>query len=250
MSLRNKAKEALVEYAVLTSLGGITLLFLVLWQAVPSSFWQMLSDSVPKNVLWAIVGILTTTLITLSIYCVQLYLKTKTKLIHFSGVLWDIDHNLYCPKDESPLFQSGRTGYNLGQGVEVFTCSKCDREISFNDEDGALIRFKNAQEKFIEKMQILPGKNFKELKPPSIEDYFDDKTIEILNEFGKTVKQLGADELVTRLRWQPAIISHHIDILIHKNFIKKGNRTYTESGNSLYELTEVGRAYIAKNDLL
>jgi hypothetical protein len=56
MSLVNKAKETVVEYTVLTTLGVIALLFLVLWQAVPSSFWVGISESIPKNVLWALLG--------------------------------------------------------------------------------------------------------------------------------------------------------------------------------------------------
>ncbi|MEJ7701512.1 MAG: hypothetical protein WKF71_17975 [Pyrinomonadaceae bacterium] len=80
MSLVNKAKETIVEYTVLTTLGIITLLFLVLWQAVPSSFWLGISDLIPKNVLWALLGILTTLLILQTIYTSQLYLKSKHKL--------------------------------------------------------------------------------------------------------------------------------------------------------------------------
>ena len=99
-------------------------------------------------------------------------------------------------------------------------------------------------------MQILPGKNFKQLKPPSIDDYFDNNTIQVLKEFGKRVDKIGLDELVKVLKFQPAIINHHIDILVHKNFIKKANRYYPNTGNYCYELTEVGRAYIVKNDLI
>ena len=99
-------------------------------------------------------------------------------------------------------------------------------------------------------MQILPGKNFIQLKPPSIDDYFDNNTIQVLKEFGKRVGSVGLDDLVKVSEFQPAIISHHNDILVHKNFIKKTSKYYTNTGNHLYELTEVGRAYIVKNDLL
>ena len=246
----DKAKEAIVEYTVFTTLSVIALLFFILWQAVPSAFWIGISESIPKTVLWALIGILVTLLLVLTIYTTQLYFKSKPKLLHFSGVLWDRDHNLYCPKDETPLFQSGRSGNMIGQGVEVFQCPKCDRDFSFNDEDGALIRFNQAQKNFIEKMQVLPGKNFKQLKPPTIEDYFDNNSIQVLNALGSTISSIGLDDLVPKLQLQPAVISHHIDILIHKSFIKKTTRYYPKTGNYCYELTEVGRAYLIKNNLI
>jgi hypothetical protein len=109
MSLYNKAKEAVVEWTVFTTLALISLLALVLWSAVPSTVWEGISNAVEKKVLWAIIGLLSLVIIGETAYLIRNYLKARTLLHFYGGALWNSNCELFCPKEETPLFQSGQT---------------------------------------------------------------------------------------------------------------------------------------------
>ncbi len=148
MSPVAKIKETLLEHIVLTALGVIGLLLLVIWRSVDPAVWVKILNAVPKQVLWAWLGLASIVAVLEGAYIFHLQRQATPKLLLHLGVLWDKKHNLYCPKDETPLFQSGRSGNVVGRGVEVFKCPKCDNQYTFKNDDGSLIYYKDAKEKF------------------------------------------------------------------------------------------------------
>src|SRR5687767_1766554 len=123
MSIGSKVKETVVEYTVLSVLALIGVLAFIVWTAVPSSFWQRLSDAVDKPVLWALVGLCLFTMVGLAVFVVQTYLHQRKALHHYGGVLWNANSEIFCPKDDTPLYQNGVTyseDFPNAKGVEIF----------------------------------------------------------------------------------------------------------------------------------
>src|SRR5437868_3725684 len=120
MDVAAKVKETLLENIVLTVLGVMGVLFLIIWKSVDPAIWTWISDTTPKKVLWAWIGLAGMLAVLEGAYIFHLRRKLHPKYISHLGVLWDKRHNLYCPKDETLLFQSGRSGNVVGQGVEIF----------------------------------------------------------------------------------------------------------------------------------
>ncbi|MDQ3819957.1 MAG: hypothetical protein M3362_20095 [Acidobacteriota bacterium] len=151
MDIAAKVKETVLEHIVLTAIGVMGLLFLIIWQSVDPAIWAWISDTTPKKVLWAWIGLAGMVVVLEGAYILHLRRKLRPKFVSHMGVLWDKQHKLYCPKDETLLFQSGRTGNVVGRGVEIFKCPKCDNESSFRNSDGLFIYYKDAEEQLRQK---------------------------------------------------------------------------------------------------
>jgi len=128
-------KDKIIDYLVATILGGLAFLFGVILKSISPK----LINSIPKNVLFATIGILL--LIAICLLTVLLIrIKENRKLSKF-GLKWDKSFNAHCPACESLLSEYSQ--YNAGYG---FHCIKCNRWISIYNEDGASITLKQAQE--------------------------------------------------------------------------------------------------------
>jgi hypothetical protein len=253
MSLLNKAKETVVEYTVLTVLAGIGILTVILWQAVPSTFWEGISNAVERKVLWALIGLLFLIIIGESIYIIQNSFRTQKVLKHFGGVLWSVNSELFCPKDEIPLHQAGKIVPEPGSGketIEFFQCPKCDNEYILKDLEGNQVPFAKAKQYFYRHQNPKPPHSTPLTNP---EESLDETTIEVLKGFGTTTLAYLEVANFTGLiekGIKPVRISHSIDLLNQKGLIVRSRTQYIKGGNTLYELSPKGRAYIVKNNFL
>jgi uncharacterized Zn finger protein (UPF0148 family) len=217
MTVFAKIKETIIEYATLSVLGLIGILLVIVWQAVPTSFWTGISDVTPKSVLWALLGLLCIAVVLETTYVFQLRRTLNPKLIHFSGVLWDSTYNLYCPKDESPLFQSGRSGKVVGRGVEIFTCPKCDNSFSFKNGDGLLIYYEDAKENLIN--QRLNINETREEETSNTPSELDSTKIEILKVIADSKKSVKLDDLQSRFRIHHRQLEDKLDGLVEDGYL-------------------------------
>lgn len=251
MAIGNKIKEAAIEYTVYAVLGFLAVLVFIIWQSVPSEIWERISNAVEKRVLWAIIGILIFIVFGLFTYLIQNYLKARTVLHHSGGVLWNSNSEIFCPKDETPLFQAGNTFSDFENNfneVELFQCPKCDSNFILKDAKGNMITLTVARRNFLMK-QSLEKKG--SINPIQYEETFDDVTITILSAFAGTTTRFLQVENFTGLLSQgtkPARISHSLEMLHKKGFLTKGY-PQTMGQNTPYELTDKGRTYIVENKL-
>lgn len=247
MALLEKAKEKVVENLVQSGLLLIALLGLVLWSAVPTTFWQGISDAVEKRVLWAVIGLFFLAIVGLTIYIGQAYMSARRTLHHFSGVLWNNNCDFFCPKDETPLFQAGRTSEDDGKSVEIFQCPKCDSNYIFKDSEGEPISVAHAKKAFLTRQSI----GQKGSVTPMVVEGIDDNMKLVLQGFaGTTTRIVRVDQFTGLLKTglKPAVISYCLDKLHKKGFLKR--TTYTSNHPDGFELTEQGREYIVENSIL
>lgn len=249
MSLYNKAKETVVEYTVISVFALIGLLTIILWQAVPPTFWEGISNAIEKKVLWALIGLLFLIIVGESIYILQSYLQAKTTLRHYGGVLWNSNSDIFCPKDETPLYLSGQTINEDGSAkktIEIFQCPKCDSNYILKDSEGKSISVTTAKKNFLLQQSI---KTKGSIQLPEIEEGFDDVTITVLKSFaGTTTRQLKVENFTGILQSgiKPVRISHSLDILHKRGYLTIERATYVGQ-NPFYELTPKGREYIVNN---
>jgi hypothetical protein len=187
-----------------------------------------------------------------SFYLIQSHLKAKTILRHFGGVLWNSNCDLFCPKDETPIYQAGSTVTEDGSSqekVELFQCPKCDSNYVLKDSEGKRITAANAKKNFLIKQSL---KTKGSIKAPEIMEGFDNSTIAVLKAFGETTRNsLCVDDFTGLLDkgTKPVVISHSLDILHKKGYITRLSIQHVGK-NTVYELTERGRAYIVTNNLM
>lgn len=237
---------------MLSVLALFGLLTFILWQAIPSTFWERISNGIEKRVLWAIIGLLILSLIGETAYLIQSYIQSRTSLRFFGSVLWNSNCDLFCPKDETPIYKAGRTineDENSKVTVELFQCPKCDSNYILKDFDGNPITFAQAKKNFLIKQSL---KTKGSIQAPIIEEGFDDVTIKVLKGFGGSKARLLHMENFTGLLesgTKPVQISHSLDILNKKGYLTRCSTQYVNQ-NILYELTSKGREYIVKNNLV
>lgn len=254
MSLYYKAKETVVEYAVLSVFALLGILTFIIWQAVPSTFWERISDAIEKKVLWAGIGILFCIVIGESVYLLQMHLRARTILRHYGGVLWNSNSDIFCPKDETPLYKSGDTFDEENPKkaqVEIFQCPKCDSNYILKDSEGKSINIVTAKKNFLIKQSL---KTKGSIIVPEIEEGFDEITLNVLKTFGSTTSRtLKLDQFTGLLKSgvKPVRISHGLDLLHKRGYITRYTQGIVYVGDHLYyELTPKGRQYLVDNNIM
>jgi uncharacterized protein YbaR (Trm112 family) len=137
MSDLTKIKELVVENIVLAVFALITLLLLAVWQAVPSSVWDRVSEAVPKRALWALLGLAGITICLLGSALIDIRRKKKLtaaepELLKRFGVLWDNELNPHCPADQTLMRPRVNTS---GRDHDILMCPKCDHTFPLRTDD-------------------------------------------------------------------------------------------------------------------
>jgi len=157
MSNVAKIKELALENIVLAVFALITLLLLVIWQAVPSSVWATVSEATPKRALWALLGleaIAICVLVALALDNRRKHKLTPTvdaptpeppRYFKFHGLFWDDDLNPVCPADRTLLFVAGRSARKSGGVYDTLRCPSCANIFPLRDRTG-VISLAEAQE--------------------------------------------------------------------------------------------------------
>jgi hypothetical protein len=147
-----KAREGII----LTVFSLIGFLLVAIFQAVPSSVWSRVSESTPKPVLWALLGLQTITIAGLVLYIFHLKRSAPRNLpetslrldlpdyIGMFGVLWDKHINASCPICKVLM---SPTEARIG----VFKCPKCHRSFALKDELGKNVNPVNAKREVVER---------------------------------------------------------------------------------------------------
>ena len=119
--LKQKAQDHIVSIV----LGLIVLLLLVIWQGVPSSTWDRVSEATPKRVLWALLALESIAIIGLA---VSLYKKVRKKRRLWGlGVVWDLDYlKPLCPTCDGDVTLFIK---QVQDTHDILQCPKCKIEI-------------------------------------------------------------------------------------------------------------------------
>lgn len=135
MDWKAKLKEKAQEHIISELFVLITLLLLVIWQAIPSSTWDKISEAIPKQALWAALALALIALFLESTFLLDHRRKAKKQsnptepeqLIVF-GLLWDKDLNPRCPADQTPLHT-----FRYFEHYENLMCPKCSTVFPLRD---------------------------------------------------------------------------------------------------------------------
>ena len=253
-SLGEIIHEKSVEWLVAGVLGIVVVLVFVIWGAVPTDFRQAILDAADKRVLWALLGLLGFILVGETVYIVVSTIRNRKVLHHYCGALWNSESEVFCPKDETPLFQNGITyseEFPQAKGVEIFQCPKCDNSVIFKDTDGSHISFEEAKKGFLTSRTLKTKKKL--VAPPSTtSEGFDKSTLLILKEYANTNRPYLATENLAPIlsNLKPVEISYRLDVLNQAGLIINAGYQMAESKNPCYRLTANGREYVVKNGIL
>lgn len=130
-SLKQKAQDHIVSI----SFGLVVLLLLVVWQAVPSSVWDRVSEAVPKRALWALLGLAGIAISVLTGALIDTKRKQsespKATRFRLFGVHWDSHANPLCPVCDClmPIHHRENDG-------DVLWCPRCKTLFSLWRDDG------------------------------------------------------------------------------------------------------------------
>ncbi len=162
-NLKQKAQDHIVSI----SLGLIVLLLLTVWRAVPSSVWDRVSEAVPKQALWALLGL---AVIAIGIQTAfALDNRRKQKLISATsnvepprpslrfGLLWDEGQNPLCPADQTPLTHFMRIP---SEDSDILQCAHCRSRFPIHHEEEGNLTLAQAreciQEELAERSKLAP----------------------------------------------------------------------------------------------
>jgi hypothetical protein len=161
MSWVTKLKEKAQDHLISGVFGLITLLFLIIWAAVPSEIWDKVPSAVPRKVLFALLGLALIAICLEAAYIFSLRKERKslkenleTKLFFKFGALWDKDKTPYCPSCKNPLPQSLKGPYiavvgswsSVTPAKPVLECVQCNKTVTLIDDEGNTLLLKDAKE--------------------------------------------------------------------------------------------------------
>lgn len=126
-NLKQKAQDHTVS--IVSAL--IALLSLAVWQAVPSSAWDRVSEVTPKRALWALLGLAVVAVCLLIAYLIQLKLKLRNQLKPLFGIFWDRHGNPFCPACSVLMQLDGPSGCLLDKA----NCPKCKTSFTIVDPE-------------------------------------------------------------------------------------------------------------------
>lgn len=147
MNAIEKVKEKVAEHLTSSAIALLLVLSLIIYRAVSPATWKLIDDTIPKPVVWALLGITTVAIVGLLAYIFQLRKRLKKELIPRFGVYWSKkDHVPHCPACEKPL--SNYDHYNLAASgmTWAFICLNCKAYEHLYDKDGKKIELKTAVE--------------------------------------------------------------------------------------------------------
>ncbi len=134
-NLKQKAQDNIVSIG----LGLVVLLLLVIWQAVPSSVWDRVSEATPKRALWALIALELIVIGLLAASAIDSRRKRKDtpseqpqRPVRRFGIHWDDEFNPLCPACEVLL----HIFYPEDASGEVLRCPKCKAEYRLRNDDG------------------------------------------------------------------------------------------------------------------
>ena len=132
---KDTAIEKAREHIVLGLFGLITLLLLVIYQAVPASTWGKVSELVPKRVLWALIALELIVIGLQAGFALDTWRQKKPKAITAFNIHWDSDFNQLCPMCDIHLPITDRIQISTGT-YEMFGCPKCRTLFQLYDDFG------------------------------------------------------------------------------------------------------------------
>jgi len=139
------AKEKAREHIILGLFALIALLLLVIWQAVPREVWGKVSEAVPKQALWALLGLEAIAIGIQAAFALDNRRKWKNtppapppppepgKPLRRFGVHWDGEFNPLCPVCEILLHMFY---LDVDESREALRCPKCKAEYTLRDDEG------------------------------------------------------------------------------------------------------------------
>jgi hypothetical protein len=156
MDWLTKLKEQAQERTILGLFVLITLLSLIVWQAVPSSVWDKVSEVTPKRALWALLALTVIAAILEGAYILLLRKRLAEKLTTKFGVKWTKDLLPHCPSCSSALTNYGQYWDGGFTSSWSFTCVKCNQRVIMSDEAGNALELHEAKDLISAKLNQKP----------------------------------------------------------------------------------------------
>jgi hypothetical protein len=243
MGLLGKLKEKAEEHIVSVLLGLIVLLFLIIWRAVPSELWDRLLQIVPKQVLWAVLGLLFIASILEFAYIRVLRKEAAGKMKARFGVLWSKDLVPHCPSCLSTLTSYGQYSTSHGfSSVWGFRCVKCDALIVMADDEGNALELKNAKQL----LATNPSKSQQADKNGEITEIEE----KILVRLTRKKDGLTAEDLTRFLTLHPDRVTFILGQMDKKGYIYSINTMLGYGDPTTYHLADKGRSFLMNKNVI
>ena len=232
MGWLTKLKEKAEEHTVSAVLALIVLLSLVVWRAVPSSVWDRVSEVVPKQVLWALLGLTAIAMILEGAYIRQLRKGVAEKLTTKFGVKWTKELVPHCPSCLVPLANYGEYWNGPFGSTWRFTCVKYNQQVMMSDEAGNMLQLHEAKDLIAAKLNQKPHMHY----------VVDHKQEEILVKLSQG--SASAEDITRAVGLHAERVTDMLNGLERERYIF-ALRTFLETGApTKYQLDDRGRQFL------
>ena len=136
MDAKEESKKSLLGKIIGGVVALIVLLLLIVWREALSGVWTRAEAAASKQLLEALLGLATITIVGLVAYLlgkrnrepVPLPAPPEPTMLLIFGLLWDDQQNSFCPVDKAPLFISGHASDSKYGAYDMLKCPKCKQE--------------------------------------------------------------------------------------------------------------------------